>query len=699
MVTMTQIRNNERTDSPGKPFCRTRETATNKIEDGRKGSGIGRGACLRLASLGVSVVIADINLSTAQETAKLCKGGKTLAVACDVTNYKQQRQCMETAVTTFGSLDYVFNNAGIAQEEKFTTIDGDAWKKIIDINVTGVLNGCHAAIQIMKKHNIAGIIVNTASMGGIWTMPTAACYAASKAGVVHFTTSLSRTLMMEDSPIRVHALCPEMTDTPLMVIGQTKEEIKSIFGGYLTVEQIIDGFIELLSDRERRGAVLCITYTKGKFFMKRAKFWFGTTEVGTLNDLNRNVLRCSQISNLRQPQSMKAATAFLIFLFSSVLAATNCHTVNPDCDGYGVCMDTGKCRCYQGFFSNNASTPYDCLARAIDSSDARGLFDAVLIIGTVLYCVTFPFVIWRLIIEFRTHSSRADRSVITKVTKISLTSLSIVSLMSVLTCFDFFGMYYRLPPKVFFTLFYARDWILPVCFSAILSHWVELYQYSLKSLRQQEMIRKINVNYSGAISMEDILKRIAFLQRFRIPFGIGSLITIGLWILWIVGTYHFTNTNSIKSLQIAYNAIQVAIWCLFFLGFVLCGIRLLRILPPTVAPKIRKMTYQLCFIVSMCMLDKVVSILNFQYIAGRDGYLTGWRRMINVWMIWLAIIAMLELYMPIRQYKKWLRLSALWHNSSSTSGTGSGGTKATKSGTAQISMEVVEQPKEASGAV
>ncbi|PRP74446.1 hypothetical protein PROFUN_06575 [Planoprotostelium fungivorum] len=391
---------------------------------------------------------------------------------------------------------------------------------------------------------------------------------------------------------------------------------------------------------------------------------------------------------------MKATITLLVLLFGQAMSALNCHSVNPTCNGWGICMDNGK------FFAKNGTASVDCLNRALDAPKAEPVFKAVIIVGCLLYCITFPFVIWRLVLEFRTHSSRADRSVITKVTKISLSSLAIVSLMlvSVLTCFDFFGMYYRMPPKVFFTLFYARDWILPVCFSAILSHWVELYQYSLKSLRQQEMIRKINVNFSGALSMEDILKRIAFLQRFRIPFGIGSLITIGLWILWIAGTYHFTNPDAIKGLQMAYNSIQVAIWCLFFLGFVVCGIRLLGILPPTVAPKIRKMTYQLCFIVSMCMLDKIVSIVNYLYIAGKDGYLTGWRRMINIWLIWFAIIAMLELYMPIRQYKRWLRLSALWHNSSSTSGTGSSGTKGTKSGSAQIGMDVMERD-EASGTV
>ncbi|PRP79399.1 hypothetical protein PROFUN_12997 [Planoprotostelium fungivorum] len=342
---------------------------------------------------------------------------------------------------------------------------------------------------------------------------------------------------------------------------------------------------------------------------------------------------------------LTAALLLVILFFSPILGQKpDCHNLNPDCDGRGICMNQGNCR----YFSRNSSYPFDCLTRANDEPKAGQLFQAVIIIACILNCSTFPFVAWRLLLEFRTRHNNADKSVISKVTKISLTCLFTVSLVTVLTSFDFFGIYQR--------------------------------------LTGQEMIKKINVNFSGTLSMEDILRRITFLQRFRIPFAVSALSTIA-------GTYYIRETSSMKALQMAYNAIHVSIWCFFFIGLVVFSLRLLTILPPSVAPKIRRMTFILCFIISMCMFDKISSIVHYVYVNGRDGYLTGWRRMINLWLVWFTVIAMLELYMPVQKYKRWMRISALWHNTSSTSGGSSGVNNTGKSNSmdnSQIPMTVID---------
>ncbi|PRP80765.1 hypothetical protein PROFUN_11505 [Planoprotostelium fungivorum] len=378
-----------------------------------------------------------------------------------------------------------------------------------------------------------------------------------------------------------------------------------------------------------------------------------------------------------------------------VAAANDCSVMNPDCDGHGVCMSNGNCRCFYGFSARN-QIGTDCSLNSLDEPNTAAMMNACVIVGCVLYSIIFPFVVWRLIIELKMSPSSAEKSVISKVTKLSLACLTIVSIMCLLTCFDFFAVYHRMPVKLYFVLYYGRDWILPVCFSATLSHWVELYQYTLKSLRQQEMIKKINVNFSATLSVEDVLDRITFLQRFRIPFAICCVITVCLWISFTAAYFHSRDPTGLSRFAMGYSAFHAALWTCFAFAFLFYGLKLLRILPASIGPKIRKMTFQLCFIVIICLLDKVASLVYFSFYRASNvaNYQTGIRRLINVIMIWLVVVALLELYMPVHQYKKWLRLSALWDSSRSA------GASNSNSGTNNsMSMEVMKEPAPLHGGV
>src|SRR3954468_12386779 len=188
------------------------------------GSGIGQAAAVAFAREGGCVLAADVR--GAEGTADQLKqsGASAHAVSVDVTSFEQVDGMLRTAVERFGKLDILFNNAGVPQSfTPFEESTDELYDKIFDVNVRGVVYGCRAAIPHLKA-NGGGVILNTASTAGIRPRPGLAVYNASKAAVI----SLTKTRALELAPhhIRVVAICPVATDTPMLstFIGSTDEE-------------------------------------------------------------------------------------------------------------------------------------------------------------------------------------------------------------------------------------------------------------------------------------------------------------------------------------------------------------------------------------------------------------------------------------------------------------------------------------------
>ena len=179
------------------------------------GSGVGRASAVVFAREGAKVVCADIMDDWAKETVRLveAQGGTATVAACDVTKEDDVQAAIATAVSSFGRLDVMFNNAGVstpAGAGTFETYDDAAWERLMSINLRGVFYGMKHAILQFKGQGTSGAIVNTGSAAGMvgWG---GTVYGTTKGGVIQMT----RAVAVEAAPfdIRVNAICPAAMPT------------------------------------------------------------------------------------------------------------------------------------------------------------------------------------------------------------------------------------------------------------------------------------------------------------------------------------------------------------------------------------------------------------------------------------------------------------------------------------------------------
>lgn len=179
------------------------------------GQGIGRGIALRLAREGAAVVVSDINEAGSQAVAQEIKnaGGKALARRCDVTIRPQVVKVVREASNTFGKLDIMVNNAGIAKVKPFLELDDDDWEDTLRVNAEGVFICTQEAAHEMIQVGGGGRIINVASIAGRESTPNMVPYCASKAAVISLTQGCAKELARYR--ISVNAVAPGIVDTPM----------------------------------------------------------------------------------------------------------------------------------------------------------------------------------------------------------------------------------------------------------------------------------------------------------------------------------------------------------------------------------------------------------------------------------------------------------------------------------------------------
>jgi meso-butanediol dehydrogenase/(S,S)-butanediol dehydrogenase/diacetyl reductase len=180
-------------------------------------SGIGKGVAQRFSQEGANVVLCDIDEKKLAAVAAELPGERTLAQRCDVTRFDEVEALVKQAVSRFGTLDVMVNNAGIASEGTALEVPLQEWGKTIDTDLGGVFHGCRAALPELLKTR--GCIVNTASVSGLGADWAMSAYNAAKGGVVNLTRSLA--LDFGKQGVRANSVCPSLTHT-----GMTEDMVK-----------------------------------------------------------------------------------------------------------------------------------------------------------------------------------------------------------------------------------------------------------------------------------------------------------------------------------------------------------------------------------------------------------------------------------------------------------------------------------------
>jgi 3-oxoacyl-[acyl-carrier protein] reductase len=176
--------------------------------------GIGKAIALLLAKNGADVVVSDINLEKAQETANEIEGmgRRSLAIKVNVADLTEVERMLEAIVEQFGRIDILVNNAGITRDRLILRMTEEDWDAVLNVNLKGTFNCTKAAIRYMSKQK-SGKIVSIASVSGEMGNPGQANYAASKAGVIGFTKTIAREFAARG--INVNAIAPGYIQTPM----------------------------------------------------------------------------------------------------------------------------------------------------------------------------------------------------------------------------------------------------------------------------------------------------------------------------------------------------------------------------------------------------------------------------------------------------------------------------------------------------
>jgi len=224
------------------------------------GAGIGRATAVRLAWEGAAVAVADFDDGSGRETVEDIEAasGRAGFVHVDVARDADVRAMVDFAVTSFGGLDVLVNNAGIVVDPAFPDAEAEAWMRVLDVNLRGPMLGAYYAIPAMRDRG-GGAIVNIASLAGIGLGPhPSPDYAATKAGVARFSAALAP--LRETDAIRVNCVCPDWVDTPMSRRTRSRmtpeEEAATVPPGILAPAEIADAVVELIRDDSLAGRVM-----------------------------------------------------------------------------------------------------------------------------------------------------------------------------------------------------------------------------------------------------------------------------------------------------------------------------------------------------------------------------------------------------------------------------------------------------------
>ncbi|TYR79860.1 glucose 1-dehydrogenase [Priestia megaterium] len=232
-------------------------------------TGIGKAIAIRFGQEKMKVVVNY--RSKSEHASKVVEeinkhGGEAIAVQADVSKEADVKRLIESAHTTFGSLDVMVNNAGVQKEIPSHEMSLEEWNKVISVNLSGTFMGAREAIAYMLEHHIKGTVINMSSVHDIIPWPHFVHYASSKGGIKMMT----ETLALEYAPrgIRVNAIGPGAINTPInaekFADPAVKADVEKLIPmGYVAEADEISSVAAWLASNEARYVTGITLYADG----------------------------------------------------------------------------------------------------------------------------------------------------------------------------------------------------------------------------------------------------------------------------------------------------------------------------------------------------------------------------------------------------------------------------------------------------
>ncbi len=185
------------------------------------GNGIGRAIALAAAEKGMRVVLADIDPARVEKVAEelTALGADVQAVVVDVADVVSVGALAEAAYAQYGKVHLLVNNAGIAYLNSAWETPLEVWRRMMAVNLDGVVYGVRSFVPRMLEGGEPGHIVNVASAAGLVTSPGLAAYCASKFAVVGLSEALFHDLRVRESKVSVSVVCPSWVQTAITSVG------------------------------------------------------------------------------------------------------------------------------------------------------------------------------------------------------------------------------------------------------------------------------------------------------------------------------------------------------------------------------------------------------------------------------------------------------------------------------------------------
>lgn len=219
------------------------------------GAGIGKTTALKFAQEGAKVIVTDINLDSAKQTATEIEqsGGAAAAFRHDVSNEQEWKDIADASMKQFGHIDILFNNAGIYFIKPLADIEIEEWNRMISINVTGVFLGMKHIMPLMAKQ-IGGSVINASSIAGLTGASGHVAYGATKGAVRTMTKDAA--IEYASVGIRVNSIHPAYINTAMGAYASEVSKMSEAelgkkvapMGRFGTVEEVANLVLFLASD-------------------------------------------------------------------------------------------------------------------------------------------------------------------------------------------------------------------------------------------------------------------------------------------------------------------------------------------------------------------------------------------------------------------------------------------------------------------